>query len=268
MKLSKLSIIGVGNMGGAIASCLLDNGVVVAGDLFLYDPSDWRLEEFRERGVFVADSLGDAVERAGVVLLAVKPQVFPTLLVDLKSIINSKQLIISIAAGIKIASIKKVLGEKQPVVRVMPNLCATVEESMSVWVKSDVSKEQERFAVKLLQAVGKEAMIEDEGLMDAVTAVSGSGPAYVFYLAELLEMNARDLGLPDEVAEVLARQTVIGSAKLLEGSDKSAKELRVNVTSKGGTTEAAFKAFEEINLKAVFRNGVRAAWRRSKELSK
>jgi len=131
-----------------------------------------------------------------------------------------------------------------------------------------VGGEQEKFVSNLLQAVGKEAIVEDERLMDAVTAISGSGPAYVFYLAELLEMNAVNLGIPTEVAEVLAKQTVVGSARLLGASERSAKELRLSVTSKGGTTEAAFNTFDDINLKAVFRNGIRSAWRRSRELSK
>ena len=119
---------------------------------------------------------------------------------------------------------------------------------------------------EILQAIGQEVLLDDENLIDAVTAISGSGPAYVFYLTELLEQSAQHLGIPEKAAALLARQTIIGSAKLLGESERSAKELRLQVTSKGGTTEAAFEKFEGSNLKKVFFNGIRAAYERAKEL--
>jgi len=132
-----IAVIGVGNMGGAIVSGLLDNGVIDPENLVLYDPSSDKVNKFGVRGVKIAVDIGDAVAAADVVLLAVKPQVFPTLLEDLEKVLKKDILVVSIAAGIKMDKIKEILGKKQPVGRVMPNFCALVGGSMSVWVKSD-----------------------------------------------------------------------------------------------------------------------------------
>jgi pyrroline-5-carboxylate reductase len=263
----KLAIIGVGNMGKAIVSGLLAQKTIKPENLLLSDPHHVSLEVFEEQGIILCSTNEEAVDKADIILLAVKPQAFPLLLKELKNSLSKDQLIISIAAGIEIQSIKQAFSSTQPVVRVMPNLCATVGESMSVWVKSkEVTKEQEQVVKALLQAVGQEVLLDKEELIDAVTAISGSGPAYVFYLTELLEHSAQTLGIPEKAAKLLARQTIIGSAKVLGQSEKSAKELRLQVTSKGGTTEAAFEKFEESNLKKVFFNGIRAAHERAKVL--
>jgi pyrroline-5-carboxylate reductase len=255
-------------MGSAIASCLLDRKTIKPADLLLYDPESPRINQFKDRKAQVLSDLKNAVIQADAVLLAVKPQIFPTLLPQLKKIITPEKLIISIAAGIPVSAIKKHLRNTQPVVRVMPNLCAMVGESMSVWVKSpEVSAAQEKFTREILQSIGKEVYLEKEDLINAATAVSGSGPAYVFYLTEILEEQAREFGFSDEAARLLSRQTIIGSAKFLQKSDKSPKELRLNVTSKGGTTEAAFDVFTSINLRSVFNKGIRAALKRARELT-
>jgi pyrroline-5-carboxylate reductase len=265
----RIAIIGVGNMGGAIARRLLDKNVVGASNLFLCNKTLADLDEYRGFGCLVTDEIAEAVKNADVILFAVKPQVFLALLPELKKFIKPGQLILTIAAGVPIDFLKQAFGQSQPVVRIMPNLCAMIGESMSVWVKSEeVTRGQEAVVKEILQAIGKEIMFSKEELIDAATAISGSGPAYLFYLTEILETNARDLGIPAGAATLLARQTVIGSARLLANSEKSAKELRLGVTSKGGTTEAAFVVFDAINLKAVFKNGVRAAWIRAKELRK
>jgi len=263
-----LTIIGAGNMGRAIASGLLAKKTLLPSSLVLTDPHTAGLEAFEKKGVAVTSDNKKAVHGAEIIVLAVKPQAFPEVLSGLKGVVVSDQLVISIAAGIEIGTIKKIFGVRQPVIRVMPNLAATVGESMSCWVKSpEVSKEQEELARELLSAIGKEAELETEDQIDAVTAVSGSGPAYIFYLTEMMEQSAKDLGLSSETAAVLARQTVIGSSKLLAESDKTPKELRIQVTSPGGTTQAAIESFETANLKKIFFNGLRAAYKRAKELS-
>lgn len=268
MTSQKLAIIGVGNMGGAIASRLLAKKTIAPENLILYDPHSSGLSSFKDQGVKVLSGLKEALGQSDIILLAVKPQVFPDLLPEIKKFIKKDQLIISIAAGIPVSFIKNLIGENQPVIRVMPNLNAMVGASMSVWVKSpEVTSDQVLFTKKILQAIGREVYLSDESLIDAATAVSGSGPAYVFYLAELLESNARDLGFSDEEARVLSRQTIIGSAEFLKNSGKSPKELRLNVTSKGGTTEAAFTVFDSINLRSVFNKGIKAAWQRAKQLT-
>ena len=263
----KLAIIGVGNMGKAIVSSLLAQKIIPPENLFLSDSHRKALDEYAKQGVVICSSNAQAVQQADVIVLAVKPQSFPALLKELRNSIGEDKLIISIAAGIEMQTIKASFGSSQPVVRVMPNLCAAVGESMSVWVKSkEVNEEQEAVVKEVLQAIGAEVSVDDEDLIDAATAISGSGPAYVFYLTELLEQSALNLGLPEKAANLLARQTILGSATFLGQSDKSAKELRLQVTSKGGTTEAAFEKFEQSNLKKVFFNGIRAAYQRAKRL--
>ena len=264
----KIAIIGVGNMGKAIVSGLLAQQSIDPTNLLVSDRHPESLAHLKSRGVVICKTNKEAVQQADVILLAVKPQSFPTLLQELRGVVSENQLIVSIAAGITIQSIKHSLSDSQPVVRVMPNLCAGVGESMSVWSTSrEVSKEQSTLAQELLHSIGEEAYLVEEKLIDAATAISGSGPAYVFYLTELLAQSAVQLGLPEKTARLLARQTIIGSAKVLGQSDKSAKELRLQVTSKGGTTEAAFEKFEESNLKKVFSHGIKAAYARAKQLS-
>lgn len=263
----KLSIIGVGNMGSAIASCLLDKKTIQPSNLILYDPASALMEKIEKDGAVIAPSLESAVKQSEILLLAVKPQVFANLLPEIKKFIKKDQLIISIAAGIPLAYIKNGIGQNQQVIRVMPNLCAMVGESMSVWVKSsEVTSEQAGNTREILRSIGKEVFLDNENLIDAATAISGSGPAYYFYLTEMLEMNAREMGIGATEAGILARQTLIGSAKVIAQSSKTSKELRINVTSKGGTTEAAFETFDQVNLKAILKNGIRSAWRRAKEL--
>lgn len=262
-----IAIIGVGNMGKAIAHGLLWKKVVLARNLILSNPSVEKLQNFEKLGVTVTSENKIAAQKANVIILAVKPQTLPSVLKEIQSVISKKQLLISIAAGFEIKTIKRLLGKGQPVVRVMPNLCAKVGLSISCWVKSkEVTNHQAKDVKKILQAIGKEISLEKESLLDQITAISGSGPAYVFYLAELLEKSALKLGLDKKLAEVLAKQTLIGSVKLLENSNKSAKILREEVTSKGGTTEAAFKKINQMKFDEKFVGIIRAAYKRAKEL--
>jgi pyrroline-5-carboxylate reductase len=262
-----IAIIGGGNMGRAIASALLDQKVVSPPRLVVSTPRVDTLQQFSEKEVRVVSDNAVAVKGSDVVFLAVKPQKMMRVLEEIAAVTDSTQLVISVAAGISMDSMKKLLGQRQPVVRVMPNLCAQIGESMSVWVKSaEVTEKQEQVVALLLGSIGEMVRLEDEDLIDAATAISGSGPAYVFYLAELLEREAIRLGLPEAVAIQLSRQTLFGSAKYLKESEQSAEALRRGVTSKGGTTEAALGMFERRNLSEIFAEGIMAAYSRSKEL--
>lgn len=248
----KIAIIGAGNMGKAVGLGLLKNKLI------------------REKDLILTNSNSDnkkAIKTASIVILAVKPQKMKEVISQIKDSLVDNSLVISIAAGVEISSIKRIIGNHQPVVRVMPNLCATVGKSISGWVKSsEVSKQQAGLVRKILQSIGEEILLEKEFLLDAVTAISGSGPAYVFYLVEILEQAAIKIGLDKETARRLAEKTVIGSAYLLENTDKSASILRSEVTSKGGTTAAAFKVFAKLGLNKVFLRGVKAAFNRAKQL--
>lgn len=249
----KIAIIGIGNMGQAIVSGLLKHKVVARKNLYLSNSS-----EDNKR----------VAENSDIIILAVKPQQINQVLLRIKDVVSTKQLIISIAAGVKINTIKKLLNRNQPIIRVMPNICAVIGKSISVWFKSkEVSKIQIKKAKIILGCLGQEVYIRRESDLDKITAISGSGPAYVFYLEELLEEFAIKRGFNKDIATKLARQTIIGSAYLLESTDKSATSLRSEVTSKGGTTEAAFKEFAKLGLDKVFLKGLAAAYQRSKQLN-
>lgn len=249
---NKIAVIGIGNMGQAIVSGLLKHKVVSRKNLYLSNSSKNNKRVIKD---------------AEIIILAVKPQVIEQVLLKIKEVISTNQLIITIAAGVKINTIKKLLNRNQPIIRVMPNICAVIGKSISVWLKSkEVSKMQIKKAKIILGCLGQEVYIEKESDLDKVTAISGSGPAYVFYLAELLEEFAIKRGFNKDIATKLARQTIIGSAYLLESTTKSATSLRSEVTSKGGTTEAAFKEFAKGGLDRVFLKGIKAAYKKAQEL--
>lgn len=263
----KITIIGTGNMGQAIAHSLLQKKVIKPQNLILTDIQSTKLLKFVKLNVTVEKNNRKACDKSDIIILAIKPQALVGVLKEIKESINQKQLIISIAAGISINSIKNILGKRQPVSRIMPNLCAQIGESMSGWTKSrDVNQVQTKLIKIILNSIGKEIFVKDEDDIDKITAISGSGPAYVFYLAELLENSAIKLGIPSKDAQILARHTLIGSAGLLKVSKDSAKIYRNKVTSKGGTTEAAFKKIKNSDLEQVFYKAIKAAYIRAKEL--
>lgn len=269
MKKGDIAIIGVGNMGGAIADGLLRN-ITKLGEptLVLNDPVAQLMRRFAsDDHVRITDSAFVAARQAPTVILAVKPQTTKEALISLRPCITSKHLIISIAAGIEIGSIKKIIGKKVPVVRVMPNICAKVGESMSVWTESpEVSATQKKRVIKILNSIGKELHVKDEGLLDVATAAAGSGPAYFFYMTEILERWAVKNGFSVEEAALLAHQTSAGSAKMLAASGEKAEVLRKAVTSKKGTTDAAIKSMDKLGFKKAFQRGITSARRRAREL--
>ncbi len=206
---------------------------------------------------------------AETVVVAVKPQMVEAVGASLRSIITESTLIVSILAGTSIASLSQLLGGSS-VVRVMPNLPASVGRAMSVAVPSAaVSAVQRAAADRLLRAVGQVEWIDDEALIDPVTGVSGSGPAYVFLLVEVLATAGVKAGLAPDLAMKLARQTVVGAAELMHQSDLTAAELRRNVSSPGGTTIAALSVLTaEDRLQSLFDDAVEAAAERARELGR
>jgi len=263
----KIAIIGIGNMGKALTYGLLRHRTISPSNLILSDPTLADLMHFKKSGINLSFDNKEAAKNADIIILAVKPQDIFFVLEEIRHVVSQYQLIISIAAGIDIKTIKSILGRKQPVVRVMPNLCAKVGESMSCWAKSkEVTRENTKIARAVLQTIGKEILLEDEGLLDRATAISGSGPAYVFYFIELFVKSAIELGIDKDMAENLVLQTLIGSVKLLEKSQENASILKQQVTSKGGTTEAAFDVFNSSDIDKTFIKAINAAYKRSKEL--
>lgn len=262
----RIAILGAGVMGETLLSAILDSGRS-ADDLVISEKRQERADELRATyGVRVTGN-ADAAADADVILLVVKPQDVPGLLDEIAAVVRPGATVLSLAAGIRIATISEALPEGVVVVRCMPNTPALVGEGMfGVSPGPGVDKHKLASVVSLLEAGGR-VVVVDEDRQDAVTAVSGSGPAYVFYLAEAMIAGGVEAGLDEDTARTLAAQTLVGAAKLLAGSGETAEELRRRVTSPNGTTHAAITTFDERGVKDGLVAGVLAAAARSAELS-
>jgi pyrroline-5-carboxylate reductase len=258
---------GAGKMGGAMLSGWLAQGLDARRVAVIEPKPSQEIRAHLVGGVRLNPSLQDAGNIAALVV-AVKPQVFREAGPALKPYIGAQTLVVSIMAGTTMASLAEVLGGH--VVRAMPNTPAAIGRGITVAVAAEnVSEAQRATADSLLRATGSVEWVNDEGLIDAVTAVSGSGPAYVFLLAEELARAGVAAGLPEGLATKLARETVAGSGELLHRSDLSAEVLRQNVTSPGGTTAAALEVLMgKDGLQSLLTRAVAAATKRSKELAK
>ncbi|MCT8266194.1 pyrroline-5-carboxylate reductase [Afifella sp. JA880] len=262
-------LIGAGRMGGAMLEAWLSAGLPPERTI-VRDPglSPERAQELGSRGVTISNGADEAESAPRVLVLAVKPQQMDNVLPEAALYAGKETLIISVAAGIALGRLAKGFEASARIVRIMPNTPAQVGEGMAVAVGNDAVTEQDRALVdSLMRPTGEIAWVDDEGLIDAVTAVSGSGPAYVFHLVEAMAAAGEAAGLPAELSMQLARQTVVGGGALLAGSPLAAEELRRNVTSPGGTTQAALDVLmAEHGLVDLMREAVAAAKRRSIEL--
>jgi len=265
-----LLLVGAGKMGGAMLDRWLQRGLDAARVTIL-DPylESERRSSLVDAGAKVAAAASEAGgQNYRFVVLAVKPQSMAEALAEVAPLAAPDAVILSIAAGVRLQKLAAAFPAAQPLVRAMPNTPAQIGMGITVAVANEHVEASQRDAVEaLLSAVGQVAWIDDEGLIDAVTAVSGSGPAYVFLLAECLAEAARDAGLPDALAELLARRTVAGAGALLAESPLAAAELRRNVTSPGGTTAAALEVLMAADgLKPLLARAVDKAKKRSIEL--
>ena len=267
--ITTVAFLGAGNMAEALVKGVLNAGLFVPSQIRVTDVSAARLALFADtyRVGASSDNRG-AVAGADVVVLAVKPQVLPELLKEVRDSIPAGALVISIAAGIPLSAIEQGLKPGSRVVRVMPNTPALVGAGAAAFCLGHQASESDAVLVtSLFQAVGLVVRLE-ESMMDAVTAVSGSGPAYVFYLAEIMLRAARDLGLPDTAARSLVAQTLLGAARMLTETGVAPDELRRRVTSKGGTTAAAIEVLDAGQVRETWEKALHAACRRSKELAR
>lgn len=263
----KITIIGAGVMGSAIANAILDSRIVEPEDLAITDLNTQKLDNFAQQGVSVLSNNLKAIKNADVVLIAVKPQMFEEVLTPLQGKIYKKAVVISIAAGVKIETIQGLL-DHDAIVRVMPNTPALISEGMSGWFAAEtVSAEQKIKVQKILNSFGQEIELKKEDKIDAITALSGSGPAYVFLFTQSLIEGGVKLGLTKTNAKKAAIQTLLGGIKLALNSEDDLQTLIENVTSKGGTTAAARAKFEEENFKGIVGDAMQAAYDRAKELS-
>lgn len=263
-----IAFIGAGNMGEALIRGLLSANTVAPSRIIATDVRTERLH-FLEKtfGVRAIENSAEAAAGSNVIVLAVKPQQMGEVLDGLKSQITTSKLLVSIAAGVPTSRIEGEFPGKQPVVRVMPNMPALVGEGASALCGGRwASEEHLAIAEDILKAVGFTIRIE-ERLMNAVTALSGSGPAYIFLVAEAMMRSGVAMGLSENVALKLTLHTIFGAGKLALESSDLPEELRRKVTSPGGTTEAALKVMSERKLLQIFDEAIRAAEKRSNELS-
>ncbi len=263
----KIAFIGGGKMGEAIIRAVLEGKISPARDITVSDISaSRRLYLEKQYGVAVTADNKKAVTGRDVIVLAVKPQNMNEVLADLKGSLKPGQLILSIAAGVKINQIRKGTGHPG-IVRAMPNTPAQIGLGMSGWTSAkEVTEKQKLWAKKILGAMGKEIYFDSEKHLDMVTAISGSGPAYVYLFAESLIEGAVEIGLKRKDAEKLVIQTVLGAAQMMDQAGKAPSELRHDVASKGGTTEQAIIVFEKNKLAGIVNKAVKAAYERAKEL--
>jgi pyrroline-5-carboxylate reductase len=268
--MSTIGFIGSGNMAEALIRGIVAAKVYAPQDVFISDIRAERLKELADKyGVTPGETNAQVVERSETVVLSVKPQVMSDALQSIKDTATAGKLFISIAAGIKTAKIAAALGDI-PIIRVMPNTPALIGEGASALFANDLAKPMLDKALSIFSAVGKAVAVEEEGLIDTVTAVSGSGPAYFFLLMEAMTEAAESLGLPPDVAKDLVLQTAKGAGLLATEADKGGEGpavLRRKVTSPGGTTEAALKVLAVNGFQRLITDALTAARDRSRELS-
>jgi pyrroline-5-carboxylate reductase len=262
----KIAFLGGGNMAEALIKGMLSADVAKSRQLVVTDTSPARLDYLKKYNIDLAKSNQEAVQQAEIVLLCVKPQVMDAVLAEIAGVADSSKLVISIAAGITIERMEKALTAGPRVIRVMPNTPALVLSGAAGLAKgSSATNEDMELAQEIFSAVGR-AVVVDEKLMDAVTGLSGSGPAFVFTVIEALSDAGVKVGIPRPLALELAAQTVFGSAKMVLDTKEHPAKLRDMVTSPGGTTIAGMHELEKGKLRAVLMNAVEAATNRSREL--
>ncbi|HPP55916.1 MAG TPA: pyrroline-5-carboxylate reductase [Anaerohalosphaeraceae bacterium] len=270
MQKKTLGFIGGGNMAQALLKGLLQQKIYRPEQIWVSDVLAERLEFLRQTyGVHTSADNRTAAGKADILILAVKPQQMAAVLKEIADSIRRGVLVISIAAGIRTAKIRSFLPQN-PIIRVMPNTPAMVSAGASALYNAGALPEQMQEALRIFESVGKAVVAEQEELLDAVTAVSGSGPAYFFLLMEEMLKAAAELGLDEATARALVLQTAKGAALLAEeaaGRGETPDILRKKVTSPGGTTEAALKVFGEYSFGPMVRQALLAAARRSRELS-
>ncbi|RDH88343.1 MAG: pyrroline-5-carboxylate reductase [endosymbiont of Seepiophila jonesi] len=269
MKLNSITFIGGGNMAASLISGLVADGYDTT-HITASDPNKERLAQLAANYAIRTETDNDAaVQNADIVVLAVKPQVLESVIRDLAGAIWRHQpLVISIAAGVREAALREWLGEDIALVRAMPNTPAMIQSGASgLHASENVSDIQKDQAESILRAVGLTCWVTDESQMDAVTALSGSGPAYFFLVMEAMEAAAIKMGLEAENARLLTLQTALGAARMAIESKDSPATLREKVTSPGGTTERALGILQEGGLPALFEQALNGARDRSQELS-
>ncbi len=265
----KIAIVGCGNMGMAFARSFIQYDLVKKDHLLLIEKSSERCEILKtaKEGI-VVDTINESIGTCDLVILSVKPQDFSVVAEELKNVLNNDQIILSIMAGITIERIQRELNH-QLVVRAMPNTPAMLGMGITGFSASEGINFAKLLKIEnLINATGRSVYIEDEKMLDAVTALSGSGPAYFYYVVQQMIEAGKKMGFDEGLALLLVKQTMLGSYHLINNAEQSLDQLIKAVASKGGTTEAALKTFEDFQVNHGLIEGILNAEKRAKELSK
>lgn len=267
--MAKLAVIGAGMMGSAIVKGIIEKSVLKPDEICLSDPDTKRVDALcQELGTVRALSNLEAVSRADIVLIAVKPQFLESALRDLRDKIPAEAFVMTIVAGVPVSYYVDMLGVRR-VIRVMPNTPAQVGEGVCAWFATDaVTPEQREMGEKILSSLGVQFPVVRESDLNIVTAVSGSGPAYVYLFIEAMIDASVQMGLPRPVSEQIVLQTVFGSAAYMRKAGKHPVILKNEVTSPGGTTAAALAAMEKEGLRTAVTEGMLACLQKTVELGK
>jgi pyrroline-5-carboxylate reductase len=268
LKNKKISLIGTGNMGEALLSGLISSGSSDPKNIICTDVRENRLKSIQEKYAVhtTADNI-KAVEASEIIIYAVKPQIIASVLRETASCLDMSKLIISIAAGVPLIAIESCLNKKLRLIRVMPNIAAFVKESASVIAAGGNATEEDiKLSLAIFDSMGKSIFLKENILMDAITGLSGSGPAYIFLIVDAMADAGVKVGLSREDALFLSSQTVLGAAKLLLETKEHPGRLKDMVTSPGGTAIAGIHTLEKGGLRTTLINAVEVATKRSKEL--
>lgn len=261
---AQLAVVGLGNMGSAVLEGALDAGIMDSGDVLVCDPNQDRLDHFTHMGC--KETTIEGIDRARAILVAVKPQIFPDIAPALKA--HQDSTIITLMAGISTTRIQELVGDRVRVVRTMPNTPALVGSGATAICSNAAATASDlEFAFRLFESIGTVIEVEETS-MHVVTATSGSGPAWVFRLAEAWITAAEAEGLPGDTAKRLVLDTLIGSANLIKESGRDVADLRRSVTSKGGTTAAGLDALDRAGFDDAVGGAIAAATRRGRELER
>ncbi len=264
----KIAILGCGNMGMAFAKAFLKFDLVKKEDFLLVEKSEDRKEKLTsfQPGILTS-TINAEIKEYDLIILSVKPQDFQKVAASLKEFIQPGQVVLSIMAGITLSLIQEALNHKA-IIRAMPNTPAMLGMGVTAYTATpDVNNNQLHKIENLINATGRSVFLEDEEQLNAVTALSGSGPAYFFYMVKAMIDAGKKMGFDESVASLLVKQTMLGSFHLMNTTDKSLDELIQAVASKGGTTEAALTTFEKNGTAEGLKDGIYAAQKRSQELS-
>jgi pyrroline-5-carboxylate reductase len=263
----KIGFIGAGNMAKAIITGLINKKIILSADIVVYDIDlEKKSQIISEYSLSDSNSIQDLIVKSDYIIIAVKPQAFLKLSDELKNILFENKTVISIMAGINYNKLKNVFKSAE-IIRTMPNTPSLIGEGMTGIYFENVSHNTKKDIETIFNSIGKSIVFSDEDNINAVTAISGSGPGYFFYIMEIFESLEKDFNISKDLILDMVYSTMKGSAELLKTSGKSPTELKNMVTSYKGTTAAALDEFQKNNFNSIFKNGIIAAYKRAIELS-